>query len=57
MEKLREGKWKMPWGTMEIDSTNYEAFLKEYNRVEEEENTFILQDVPQGKPGYRRLFG
>jgi hypothetical protein len=24
---------------------------------EEEENMFILQDVPQGKPGYRRLFG
>jgi len=23
----------------------------------EEENMFILQDVPQGKPGYRRLFG
>ena len=25
--------------------------------LEEEENMFILQDVPQGKPGYRRLFG
>jgi hypothetical protein len=23
---------------------------------EEEENMFILQDVPRGKPGYRRLF-
>jgi hypothetical protein len=35
MEKLREGKWRMPWGMMEIDSTNYEAFLKEYSRVED----------------------
>ena len=35
MEKLREGKWSMPWGRMEIDSTNYEAFLKDYSRVED----------------------
>jgi hypothetical protein len=26
-------------------------------KKKEEENIFILQDVPQGKPGYGRLFG
>ena len=25
----------MPWGRMEIDSTNYENFLKDYSRVED----------------------
>ena len=35
---------------------NHDTFIS-MTADEEEENMFILQDVPQGKPGYRRLFG